>query len=363
MNAPNKTIAFNNALFDRIDFRNLSLKSQKLLLMPLGQVFWGANQEKAHRSKFVVSLSKKYIEDILGVHSNEKHINSNIREWYLDLWLEANGYDKSQKKDLTEKQINSLYKAFEIKRFTKTEVEIEILDPAMFTSLQESKKGFTKLDTKAVMGFENKWSLLLYLAICKHWDRKSNKPTQEISLTTISLKKVLGMDIFDYCKISKDIDKVNRSFLHEYAVNCTNRYYINTDEEIRENKLSWINNSPKADTKPETPSRLSFKTIEEMDTHFSKLIDKVHFDRFNFEKKVIIPTLNELTNSGMITFVEQESLSRAKKGEKAEKVKRLFSKVYPIVAKDDKEQNKCDNNKKFDFTHVSSYKFICQKLL
>lgn len=363
MKKPHKFLAINKALVDEIYWRNMSLKSQKLFFMPLTQIFWGHRDWCNSWDKFIVEVSKEYIQDILNVRCDKKHINSNIKEWFGDMILEANGYYKEYKNTMTEKEKKELLIPFEIYKFTDKEVLIKITKPEYFVELVEnSKKGFMKIPTDSIMQSKTKYMLPLYICFYYYGQRVPKAiccNEKYLQATTISLKYALGLDILDYCTMPKAFSAQDRYFLYWYTKLCTNRYYHNSEEKIAHEKRAWL----KEECILPNSNLLAFETLEDAENYYLQLMKQVHFKRYEFEQKVLIPILEELNQSGVFDIHEQEVQVRSKKGERATIKKSLFKKNYPTkTIETAEEREKYPYGQYYDYGRVYNYEFRYKRL-
>lgn len=319
-----KTLALSRTACHKIRFECMSMRSQKLLFVPLNEIFWGCNENFDLNQTFDVDVSKEFLQKFLGVNYNSSHINSKISEWVLDMTLEMNGYDKSYRNALV---FDNLYTIFRLKDITPDRVFFTITNPKAVTNLPNNKEGFIRFYQKDIINFKKKGTIPFIIYIYYH--SESNSETDEyertVKLSTPKLKKIFGKGVLDYVHFPKNITDEEILFYERYAHCCTSWFNFHTPNEIQRNKeLLLIENNF------DDSNLLTFPTIYAAEQKFEELKAASHYKRTEFDSKVVVPVLEEVNNSRMFNIHRQTVKHRPKKkGDSPYCSDDLFLKEYP----------------------------------
>lgn len=362
MKTQNPIIALSREVIDKIYWNCMSLKSQKLLLLPLAQIpSWGHINGRSPYSTFEISIGKDYLQEAFGTNYKSRYINAKLREWVSDLTMEMNGYRKEDRKYLTAEEIEKLYSLYEIVKFTKTDMVLRITDPAAVIELQSQKYGFLKFYTNAIFNFNQKETIPCSIAF-RYGDIPvpgcSDSNERIFSSSLIELKKIMGRGILDYVVLN--VSDEERFFYEKYAHECTTWFYKNSTEDIERAKQFWLDEDGM-----NTSDSLKFSSVEEMEQKFRELVRLSKFNRTLFEECVIVPMLRELHESKMFDIHLQEVQHKPKHPDEASyKSQDLFSKTYPKRKHlNEAEAIKYRLKKLDDYSDVLEYVFKYKRLL
>lgn len=356
MKKQNSIIALSREVIDKIYWNCMSLKSQKLLLLPLAQInSWGHINGRSPFQCFEISIGKDYLQEALGTNYQKRYINAKLREWIADMVLEMNGYCKEDRKNMSKNEINQLYRLYEITRFTKTDIVLKVTDPAAVIELQNQKSGFLKFYTSAIFKFKQKESIPCSIAF-RYGDIQvpgcCNPNERIFSASLIALKKIMGRGVLDYVVLK--VSEEERFFYERYAYECTNWFYPNSKEDIVSAKQFWLdeNNMNCSDI-------LKFDSIDAVDRKFRELVQQSKLNRTLFEDYVIAPMLKELDDSKMFKIHLQEVQHKPKTpGESPYMRQDLFSKTYPK-----RRPSSEDEAKKYKVKRLNDYSDVLEYLI
>lgn len=362
MKTQNTIIALSRAAIDKIYWNCMSLKSQKLLLLPLAQISsWGHINGRSPNQSFEISIGKEYLQEAFGTNYKSRYINAKLREWVSDMLMEMNGYRKEDRKSLSEKEMDNLYTIYEIVKFTKTDMVLRIIDPAAVIELQNQKSGFLKFYTSSIFAFRQKESIPCSIAF-RYGDVQipgCNNPDERIfSASLIMLKKIMGRGVLDYVVLN--VPEEERFFYEKYAYECTNWFYSNTKEEIERAKQFWLDENGM-----NCSGSIKFDSLETLERKFHELVQLSKFNRTLFEDRVIVPMLKELHESQMFDIHLQEVQHKPKTpGESSYISQDLFSKSYPKRKPRTEEEAKRYKLRQLDdYSDVLEYVFKYERLL
>lgn len=362
MKKQNSIIALSREALDKIYWNCMSLKSQKLLLLPLAQISsWGHINGRSPYQSFEISIGKEYLQEAFGTHYKSRYINAKLREWVSDMILEMNGYCKEDRKNLNEEEIENLYSLYEIIKFTKTDMVLRITDPTAVIELQSQKSGFLKFYTSAIFNFRQKESIPCSIAF-RYGDVQvpgSHNPNDRIfSASLIMLKKIMGRGVLDYVVLNVSAEE--RFFYEKYAYECTNWFYPNSKEDMDRAKQFWLD-----ENHMNSSASLKFNSLEAMQQKFRELVQRSKLNRTLFEDCVIIPMLKELHESKMFDIHLQEVQHKPKRpGEDSYKSQDMFFKTYPKRKPlTEEEARKYKLKQLNDYSDVLEYVFKYERLL
>lgn len=155
--------------------------------------------------------------------------------------------------------------------------------------------------------------LLWYCLPHRHYNKSLS--CWEVDFGDLQLKKVLGLNRWDYMYIPKEYKE----------------FYIETTKYIwtEGNKLYRS-----YDYMEYICQKYNYRSIDIAANECNRLESTMYFRRWDFEQKVLLPAIEELNQGTMIKFRLQEVLKRAPKGERAQKVKSYIGKNYELQSDD-----------------------------
>lgn len=362
MKKQNKIIALSREAIDKIYWNCMSLKSQKLLLLPLAQInCWGHISGRSAYQHFEISIGKDYLQKAFGTNYKSRYINAKLREWITNMTLEMNGHRKEERKNLSEDDLSNFYSLYKLVKFTKTDMVLRIIDPEAVIELQSQKSGFLKFYTDAIFSFRQRESVPCSIAF-RYGDIQvpgcSNPKERIFSASLIMLKKIMGRGVLDYVVLN--VSDEERFFYEKYAYECTNWFYSNSEEDIARAKQFWLD-----ENNMNCSGSLKFDSLEAVDQKFRDLVQLSKLNRTLFEDFVIVPMLEELHESKMLNIHLQEVQHKPKiPGESAYMSQDLFFKSYPQRKPQTEAEAKKYRLKQLnDYSNVLEYVFKYERLL
>lgn len=224
--------------------------------------------------------------------------------------LEGLGFDKRN----DEKMYECAYRNFPIKliRFEGNNVIFTVDPIADFTQLGRKNtyvNPFVAIDINDILNNSTANALRLSLAMMVMVTQSTDNKPFEFSATTKQLKDIFGLGRLDYCTISGE----HKEFLKEYYP--YHELYIKYggfDLEHVDTKRIY-----------QLRTKYGFSSNEEMENCFVNNMSDIHFDRYNFERYVLTPAIENINAGSTIKIIELQVIKRY-----GDISKEYFSKKY-----------------------------------
>ena len=303
--------------------------------MPATQIFWGKRNFSNADAQFQVSITKEYFQKCLGTHSDRKHINSRIREWYYDMLMELCGASKKEKGDWTEEDFKKAetFNYFTLSKVKGEDIVFTITKPNEVTNLH-SQKRFIKFSTMGIMENENTHMLPLYISLSIDGSVcGKNGKEGSLAYSTKNLKYTFGYtDPFDYCTVPAKVNQTAKEFVEEYIEFCT-EYELSEEDIANGLELNQV-------------KKINLKCLghkynipeDKVTKIYNKVLKKVHFKRFEFEHNILIPALEAINQSGMMKINTQRNRKKTPKGAERQNEYKLFFKKHQTLIKYQKSE-------------------------
>lgn len=250
------------------------------------------NQEPTQGEAFQVSLDD--IRAFIGSKQDNKHLRQDFIKAFAA--IEA-------------AYVPDCHRPFYLEKVERGKAFFRVGDPFTFAYQNGRGRQHFQINLDEVSSYKQEKNtksrtipLLWYCLAHRHLSE--DKSHWEIDFGDYQLKKALGLGPTVHTTIPD----------HQRAFYIEASYYM-------EEKHTW-------ELCTKLMEKYGFSTPDELEEKYYAVKESIHFKRFDFEQKVLLPAINELNSGHMINFLPREVWKRSPAGMPATKVQSYIGKNY-----------------------------------